>query len=63
MIDIAERQGFPVAFSTFRSVEGTLGLSLTRNFKYIISIRQQDGSYVRETFSVKPEDLGYTNPR
>jgi anthranilate phosphoribosyltransferase len=59
MVEIAEAIGFPAIIISFRGVEGSLGLSLGRTAQIICSVRQKDGSYLRNTIEANPENYGF----
>jgi anthranilate phosphoribosyltransferase len=66
MVEIAEAIGFPAIIITFRGIEGSLGLSLGRTAQIICSVKQSDGSYLRQTIEANPENYGFekvTDPK
>lgn len=59
MIDIAEAIGFSKSLVTFKSIEGSLGLSLARSTKIYGSMKMNDG-YKRFTVDCHPSEFGIT---
>ncbi len=59
MVEIAEAAEFPASIVMFKSVEGTLGLSLGRATQVMISRRKPDGTYARGDFEALPDHYGF----
>lgn len=57
MVEIAEASGYPCIVVVFRGSEGSLGLSLARSAMVLISKKQSNGSYLRNTFKYTPADF------
>ena len=58
MIEIAEELEFPAALVTFKTIEGSLGMSLARAARVYGTKKQANGSYERFTLEVHPTELG-----
>ena len=48
MLTIAERAGFPKVIIVRNGIEGTIAFPLLRPAQLLYSVRQKDGTYVRE---------------
>ncbi|NJL26157.1 MAG: hypothetical protein HC902_14030 [Calothrix sp. SM1_5_4] len=59
MVDVAEGHGFSRIAVIFRAVEGTLGLSLARSARILVSRRLEDGTYRRVEMTMDPLDFGF----
>lgn len=58
MVEIAEAAEFPASIVMFKSVEGTLGLTLGRATQVMISRRRPNGTYARGDFEALPDHYG-----
>ncbi len=54
MAAIAERAGYPAAIVVRGGIEGTIGFSLHRRIHLLCTVRQGDGSYLREEIRFDP---------
>lgn len=59
MTDLALGAGFSASVVTFRSLEGTLGLSLSRTVQYLCAVKNKKGGVVKKLFQSHPSEFSF----